>query len=244
MEETNPYSPPATIDTEPLPEEAPEYTPLRTRARLAAIAIALSCAMSFVVDVTLLRASGADLEADTALALGLVGGGLATIVVALFAAVAYCVWLYAAAKNTRSLGEGFLQASPGWCVGSFFVPFANLYLPYRAVREIFEASDPARFGAGASPKRPGEWILRLWWGAWIVANILGNVSMRLDDFSMVGIVGLVGSVLLAIAGVTAVRIVNAIGDGQEKIFSERLRMGIRSVSSATTGSIPLRFPGM
>lgn len=224
MEETNPYSPPATIDSEPLPEERPEYTPLRGRARLVAFAIALTCAMSFLVDIVVLLAAGVDLESDTGLALGMVGGWGVLILTMIFAAVAYCVWLYAAARNTRLMGEELLQASPGWCVGSFFVPLANLYLPYRNVREIYEMSDPARVGAGAPAKRPDIWLLQLWWGTWIVANILGNVSMRLDDLSVIGALGLVASALLAVAGVTAAKIAFVVADGQERIFSER-RLG-------------------
>ena len=73
--------------------------------------------------------------------------------------------------------------SPGWAVGWYFIPFANLWKPYQAMKEIWQAS--------ASPEHweseDRSWLLPLWWTLWIVSNLLSNAAFRLalrDDPSL------------------------------------------------------------
>jgi len=35
-----------------------------------------------------------------------------------------------------------MEYTPGWSVGWFFVPLYNFYKPYRAITELYLASDP------------------------------------------------------------------------------------------------------
>src|SRR5262249_29946861 len=46
------------------------------------------------------------------------------------AGIALLVWVYRANRNARALGAEGLAYSPGWSVGWFFVPLANLVMPY------------------------------------------------------------------------------------------------------------------
>lgn len=83
-------------------------------------------------------------------------------------------WIYRAAWNLRHLGAKRLEFSPGWALGWYFVPFANLVMPYRAMKEIWLAS--------LSPRdwQPGPaGLLPLWWGLWLIGGVLGHISMRL-----------------------------------------------------------------
>ncbi len=45
--------------------------------------------------------------------------------------IAWFVWLHRSVANARSLGVQ-TEATPGWSVGWWFIPFANLVKPYRA----------------------------------------------------------------------------------------------------------------
>lgn len=83
-------------------------------------------------------------------------------------------WIYRAAWNLRHLGARRLEFSPGWSVGWYFIPFANLVYPYRAMREIWQAShEPHRW------QPLGVGLLSLWWTLWLTSNILGNIGFRL-----------------------------------------------------------------
>ena len=54
--------------------------------------------------------------------------------------------------------------------GWFFAPFANLFKPYQAIRELwFRASDWAQ--------RPD--VLPVWWGVWLISGLTGHASLRM-----------------------------------------------------------------
>jgi hypothetical protein len=65
------------------------------------------------------------------------------ILVAIGAVVVGCIWQYRAASAARSLGLPSTR-SPGWGVGSWFVPIVNLWMPYQAIRDCLPPDDPNR----------------------------------------------------------------------------------------------------
>jgi hypothetical protein len=97
-----------------------------------------------------------------------------------------------------------MSISPGWAVGWYFVPFANLVKPFHAMKEIWFASHPSE--GGYEEKAP--MILGWWWGLWIINNILGNIAFRIDDPNTESIVSLIAAVInipLCIVLVTVMR---------------------------------------
>jgi len=56
------------------------------------------------------------------------------------AAILFLKWVYRSNRNAREMGVAGLKFTPGWAVGCYFVPFANLGLPFLAMREIWNAS--------------------------------------------------------------------------------------------------------
>lgn len=84
-------------------------------------------------------------------------------------------WIYRANLNARNMGAADMQFSPGWSIGWYFVPIANLWKPYQAMKEIWKAS-----------KNPKSWktesvssLLAWWWFVWIVSNLIANASFKL-----------------------------------------------------------------
>ena len=122
---------------------------------------------------------------ELVVALGLLLGGVAAIFVFVSCAVLFCVWIHRANRNARALGARGMEFTPGWAAGWFFVPIANLFKPYAAVREIYQASDPGLDeddeGAVLSwhwSKQPAPAQMKLWWGTWILMNFIENASLR------------------------------------------------------------------
>jgi Domain of unknown function (DUF4328)/Protein of unknown function (DUF2510) len=75
-------------------------------------------------------------------------GGLSVVIsliglVTLGAIVVGCVWQHRAATAARSLGRP-ARHSPGWGVGSWFVPVVNYWTPYQAIRDCLDPGDPGR----------------------------------------------------------------------------------------------------
>ena len=102
--------------------------------------------------------------------------GIAQFGVNILMAILFLVWIHRANKNARVLGARDMEFTPGWSVGYFFVPIANLFKPYQAVKEIWKASNPE--GTHDWREAPASPILGLWWASWLLRNILGQIAFR------------------------------------------------------------------
>jgi len=68
--------------------------------------------------------------------------------------VVFGMWIYRAAANiVAAMVPGF-DYTPGWAVGWYFVPLANLFKPFGAMRQIWNASH-----SGGSDLDPLAWLL-------------------------------------------------------------------------------------
>jgi hypothetical protein len=149
--------------------------------------------------------------------------GIIELALALAALIALLLWVYRANRNARALGAQGMTYSPGWSVGWFFVPFANLVMPYLVVREIWKASTPDAGEhwrqARVSPLFGSWWALSVargmmhysWWpvviGKLRLAEIASQLSLKgLWDFSwgllIAEVTGIAVSVLTVVVIVT------------------------------------------
>lgn len=83
-------------------------------------------------------------------------------------------WIYRASENAHAI-SGEMTISPGWSVGWYFVPFANLVKPLHAMREIWHAS--YRSGESYFERTPA--MLGWWWALWLGNNVIGNISFQM-----------------------------------------------------------------
>jgi hypothetical protein len=127
--------------------------------------------------------------------------------------VTFAIWIYRANYNARQLGAAGMRFSPGWAVGWYFIPIANLWKPYQAMKEIWQAS--------AAPEnwqqQPRGSILPLWWTFFLLSNILGNATFRLTlraktvpELITAGSVSLVSDVVDVVSTVIALALVTQI----------------------------------
>lgn len=101
--------------------------------------------------------------------------GLGQSLAFIAAAIATLVWIYRANAKAHRLGAKDMMVRPGWAVAWFFIPLANLVMPFMAMRELWKAS-----------ANPGDWqiertpiTLPLWWACWLISGIAGTVAFRL-----------------------------------------------------------------
>jgi formylglycine-generating enzyme required for sulfatase activity len=103
------------------------------------------------------------------------------IMVLIPTAIVFMAWFYSAHKQLNDLGAQGLKYSPGWAVGSFFVPFLNLFRPYRIAQEIWRASNPERIASSADWKNGRRSLLIVsWWLCWIALCVLAPFFFRLS----------------------------------------------------------------
>lgn len=99
-----------------------------------------------------------------------IGRGLAWLV----CAIVVLRWIHRANVNARALGARDLAASPGMSVGWFFVPIANLWMPFQAMRQLWKASaKPGDREAADTSALLGWWWL--FWLGWQVATVAAIV---------------------------------------------------------------------
>lgn len=108
-----------------------------------------------------------------------------TIIIIVANVIALLVWVHRVARNLPALGnpKSRVEYTPGWAVGSFFVPIGNLFMPYRALREAWLKSDPAvRTEAEAAfPPHSSTSLLMAWWVSWILLGFITRAASRLHS---------------------------------------------------------------
>lgn len=101
--------------------------------------------------------------------------GLADALLTIITIIVFAMWIYRAAANVVAAGTTGFDYTAGWAVGWFFIPFANLYKPFAAMRQIWNASH----GGQGDQLDQGNGLLTLWWTTWLISNIASNISFRL-----------------------------------------------------------------
>jgi hypothetical protein len=135
--------------------------------------------------------------------------GVATLVVLM-------VWMWKAHNATSALQPGGRRFGPGWSVGGWFVPLGNLVIPKRALNETERIANAERRGGVVDPQwrdRKASSAGMVWWflligglvvdrvGSGIADSALSSPTSTLDDLRTGVGVSLVGSGLLAAAGI-------------------------------------------
>jgi hypothetical protein len=110
-------------------------------------------------------------------------GGLGALGVGIVTGLLILIWIHRVNWNARSLASDMVY-SPRGAVGWFFVPVANLFKPFEALRETWQVS-----------RNPGDWrnvatpvAFRWWWGLFLVSSIVrGTVTRNSGDAETMGI---------------------------------------------------------
>ena len=143
------------------------------------------------------------------------------IILFILCAVSFSLWIYRANKNLSFLGIKGLEFSPALSVWGFYIPFLCLYWPFKAVAEIWKASQPDAANTGENWKKlPTPLIIPIWWilfiGAGVLSRIINSYSAphSLPEIKMYLLKLLVIELLLSFATILIVYIVYKINENQ------------------------------
>ncbi len=132
--------------------------------------------------------------------------------------VIVAMWIHRAHASLLEAGHSDLEFTPGWAVGWYFIPIANLFKPFQAMKELWNTS----FGLTNDFGGEAPFDLKVWWGCWIVGNIANWQSARLSLDSDLGayqislILGAIGSVLSIFGAYYLIGIIREITAAQEQ----------------------------
>jgi Domain of unknown function (DUF4328) len=193
----------------PGPLWARPYGPPESRAAaaVALVALAIAGAALFTVGegLDLLAALVAPDSIVEAVGAGFqIVAFLASLAGLVGSAIAVPMWMHRAFRNLPALGARDLRWSPAWAAGGWFIPLANLVIPYLVTRELW-----IRAGGEPAPVWP---LLPAWWVAWVGAYILQVGSNLAGRFSRIGgdALGILNDVGLVLAGVLLILVVQRI----------------------------------
>ncbi|WP_244187914.1 DUF4328 domain-containing protein [Streptomyces regalis] len=91
-------------------------------------------------------------------------------------AVMFVVWFFRMRRSTGLLAPDRFRNGPGWAIGAWFIPIANLWMPYRIALDMWGAASP--LPADGEPYRSPVWPVNLWWGLFASSTLLGRYADR------------------------------------------------------------------
>ncbi len=103
--------------------------------------------------------------------------GLSAVAIKIAAVVFFILWFRRAYYNLHQVQGAFPSFEEGWASGSWFVPFLNLVRPFQIMRDVW--TDTFRLSKDENASLPGISLLGVWWGAWIVRNVVGRYSFQM-----------------------------------------------------------------
>lgn len=92
---------------------------------------------------------------------------------ATFSVVAVCVWIYRIGQNIHFAGVKYLNYSPGWYVGWFFIPLVQLVLAFISTVEAYKGSMVINH-----PKEYSNWKnikVSFWMYIWYISFLISVV---------------------------------------------------------------------
>ncbi|CAL9616664.1 hypothetical protein SUDANB38_05783 [Streptomyces sp. enrichment culture] len=85
--------------------------------------------------------------------------------------IVFIVWFHRARTNAEVFGPAEQRRTPGWAIGAWFIPIANLWIPRRIAGDIWDASELG--------ERAPRAALNTWWTLWVLTSLAGRTAERL-----------------------------------------------------------------
>lgn len=137
----------------------------------------------------------------------------------LITVILFARWILQSARNLVTAEVDGFTYTPASCVWWYFVPVACLFMPFYAMRQIWNGSH----GNDGLEIDAGHNLLSVWWAAWIISSILGNVSLQLQMSGDTPAMGNAATFLFFLSSAVdlvtypaAIRLVNAINAAQQQ----------------------------
>jgi hypothetical protein len=125
--------------------------------------------------------------------------GLVFLVVEPGTIISFLMWMHAAVRRATLLGRA-PGATPAWAVGAWFVPFANLVVPFQVVRRLL--GEPAESGVRS-------FVPGVWWACWLGSGVVSWLSL-LDRENGSLVFKVLANALAVVSGLLLVSIVRGV----------------------------------
>ncbi|MEU9999409.1 DUF4328 domain-containing protein [Streptomyces sp. NPDC050848] len=149
---------------------------------LAALAVADAALFFSALHVRLLM-TGSLVDHPDAAGFGHMGVDVVSVLqglIQLALIVVFLVWFFRVRKNAGIFAPDVHRGGPGWAIGAWFVPIANLWWPRSVAVGTWRASRRDPYGDG---KGEGESfaVLNWWWACWILTDLMSLFATSVYD---------------------------------------------------------------
>lgn len=103
-----------------------------------------------------------------------------------FAKLAFLTWIVVGLTLVKWLKSCYRYAKEadfatgfkyeGWTVGAWIIPFANIFIPFQIISEIYKAGAPGYHEKDGWKQESGSGILLTWWIFWLLAHLIMTVA--------------------------------------------------------------------
>jgi Domain of unknown function (DUF4328) len=194
---------------------------------LTALAILVILAVANAVHALSIASNSVALEAaqTRATVLLLLDLALGVVTTSLFVSL-----LSQANRNARAFGASPLEFTPRKAGNTFFLPIGNLYQPYRAMKEVWRATQAGGTVPWQTAKVP--LMLPLWWGSllvsaavWLITSMAPSASSTSADTTIIFCVRVAATAISVLSALLAAAIVRGLGRRHEVRAREIAQQG-------------------
>ncbi|MFB6614331.1 DUF4328 domain-containing protein [Streptomyces sp. NPDC056367] len=100
-----------------------------------------------------------------------------TILILLGTAAVFLTWFHRVRVNGEIFRPDAFTQTRGWAIGGWFIPFGNLFLPFRTARQIWAAS--TQLGPDGSYRHVSTAPVTAWWVVWVLGQSGNRIGNRL-----------------------------------------------------------------
>ncbi|MFI9120293.1 DUF4328 domain-containing protein [Streptomyces bikiniensis] len=90
--------------------------------------------------------------------------------------IVFIVWFHRLRKNAEVWAGDLQSRKPGWAIGGWFVPIANLWIPRGIAVDVWRASRWQPYAADGARELV---LLNAWWTFWVADAIVDRVASQL-----------------------------------------------------------------
>jgi hypothetical protein len=119
--------------------------------------------------------------------------------------IAFLAWQSRVVENVPALGAGQPMASPRWSIAWWFIPIANVWMPYRVVADLWHRLGTTRAGRRST-------LVLVWWVLWLAGDLVWAVAGRfsptsVDEWRLYFAVSIAGDLAMLGAGVALLLVI-------------------------------------
>lgn len=85
--------------------------------------------------------------------------------------IVFIIWFHRVRTNAEVFAPGADKLPRGWAIGAWFVPLANVVLPYLIAVTTWTSSTPS--GGDGQRRWSRLTLVNLWWGTFVLSKVLG-----------------------------------------------------------------------